>query len=189
MLTLCGVLTLTAFSGIIPKTSEAVSAWVACKIAHAQPGKPLATVSFPRQSPASEMPMLTWTKADGAVAYELELLSKPFKDVNRPAPSSIRLFSTNKIYVTGYNADLSDGFSGNVVYWRVRALDVDRRPITPFSDTQELYINRQQTVVQKPIPTSFFNQSPGSNLLYPVYAWIPVAGASQYEIEILYDLP
>ena len=188
-LTLCGVLTLAAVGGIIPKTSETVSAWVACKIAHAQPGKPLATVSFSRQNPASEMPVLTWTKTDGAVAYEFELLSQPFKDPSRSAPSSLRLFSTNRIYVTGYNADLTEIVPGNVVYWRVRALEFDRRPISPFSDTQELYIDHQQTVVQKPVPTSFFNQSQGSSLLYPVYAWIPVAGAKQYEVEILDDLP
>lgn len=154
-----------------------------------QANKPVPTVHFSEQRPASMKPMLTWTKVAGAVAYELELLSKvPDTSIN-PAPDAIRYFSTKNIYVSGFNADLSGYFRNEFFYWRVRGLDVDGNPISPFSDAEKVYVNRMENVVQKPIPTSIFNQSNGATVLYPVYAWIPINGAEKYEVEILDDLP
>jgi len=50
-------------------------------------------------------------------------------------------------------------------------------------------VDSKKNPVQKPVPTSFFNLTAGSTLLYPVYAWIPIAGAEKYEVEILDDIP
>ena len=133
--------------------------------------------------------MLTWSKVEGAVAYELELLTKPPENPDNPESSPTCFFSTNAIYVNGFNADLSEYFNGESFYWRVRGLDVDGNPIGPFSDAEKVYIDWQQDVIQKPVPTSIFNQSAGATLLYPVYAWIPITGAEKYEVEILDDLP
>lgn len=167
----------------ISEITERVFAWDAHKT-DTQINRPLPTKS----APASIKPMLTWPKIEGAVAYELELLTKPPKNSAKPASYPTCFFSTKKIYVNGFNADLSK-FQGKSFYWRVRGLDLDGRPIGPFSNAEEVSIDRQLDVIQKPVPTSIFNQSAGATLLYPVYAWIPIAGAEKYEVEILDDLP
>lgn len=160
-------------------TIEKVFAWAECKT-HTQPNKAIPTVHFPEISPATIKPVLTWTKIEGAVSYELELLTEPYSNY---------FFSTSKIYVNGFNADLSTYFKGDFFYWRVRGLDIDGKPLGPFSDAEKVYFDRQQKIIQKPIPTSIFNQNPGATLLYPVYAWIPIDGAEKYEVEILDDEP
>lgn len=171
----------------ISKITNRVSAWAVCTT-DTQADKPALSIHFPRQKSASLKPVLTWTKLEGAVAYELELLTKPPENPNKPASYPTCFFSTKKIYVNGFNADLSK-FQGKSFYWRVRGLDIDGNPISPFSDVEKVSIDRQLEVMQKPIPTSIFNQSTGATLLYPVYAWIPIAGAEKYEVEILDDLP
>lgn len=188
------------FSTII-LLSYALLVWANCHLSHAmvkssapasqqssaQAGKPLATVHFTRQNPASQKPILRWSKVTGAVAYELELLAKPPESSDGPSPHSTLLLSTKKIFVNGFNPDLS-AFKGDSLYWRVRGLDIEGNPLSPFSDLEEMVMDRNLNAPIKPIPTSVFNQSKGSTLLYPVYAWIPVAGAEKYEVEIL-DAP
>lgn len=151
--------------------------------------KPVPTRHYSQQSPASLKPVLAWTKVEGAVSYEIELFTGQPGHSNKAAASSGRFFTTKTIYVNGFNADLSDGFSGDSFYWRVRGLDLDGNPLSAFSEAEKVYVDRGKKPLLKPIPTSVFNQSPGSTLLYPVYAWIPVAGAEQYEVEILDGLP
>lgn len=156
---------------------------------NAQTNKPVPIAHYSPQRPASPKPVLTWTKIEGAVAYELELLAKPPEKPDKPAPDSDCIFSTKQIYVNGFNADLSPYFDLESFYWRVRGLDFNGNPVSLFSAAEKVYIDRQQAVDLKPVPTSVFNQSNGATLLYPVYAWIPIAGAAKYEVEILDDLP
>lgn len=144
---------------------------------------PRATVHFPQNAPATLKPMLTWTKVDGAVAYEIELVTFPDKTAEANC-----FLTTKRIYVNGYNPDLSDFKDITAFYWRVRGLDLDINPVSPFSDYELVYVDRQQYFLHKPVPTAKFNQSPGAALLYPVYAWIPIAGAEKYEVELL-DAP
>lgn len=155
----------------------------------AQSLQPIATKHFPSQEPASLTPMLTWTKVKGAVAYELELLNDFTKIPQQTGSSAIPFFSTKKIYVNGYNVKLPPDFPGNYFYWRVRGLNLDSEPISPFSVAEKVYIDKSLRTLQKPIITSIFNQGKGTTLLYPVYAWIPLAGAEKYEVEILGALP
>ena len=136
---------------------------------------------------ASPLPMLTWSKVPGAVAYELELLTQPPENGHIPASSENLYFSTRQIFVAGYNADLTN-YRRPLIYWRVRGLDISGKPLGPFTDAEPLFVSRRQSSPAKPLPTSVFNQSPGAALLYPVYAWIPVHGAAKYEVEIL-DAP
>jgi len=181
--------TMLAWAGsFISETTKVASAWVAC-LTYARVNKPVPTVHFSRQKQASISPVLTWTKVEGAVAYELELLTNPPEKPDKPGPYPNCFFSTKKIYVNGFNADLSVYCKSKSFYWRVRGLDIDGKPISLFSDAEKVYIDRQQDFVQKPVPTSIFNQSTGATLLYPVYAWIPINGAEKYEVEILDDLP
>lgn len=130
-------------------------------------------------------PMLRWPKVAGAVSYEIELFHDAPASPGHQATSQTAFFTTKSIYVTGFNADLSNDFSGTHFYWRVRGLDLNGQPVGEFSEPKHVMVDREAVPLQKPIPTSVFNQSPGSTLLYPVYAWIPVAGAAKYEVEIL----
>ncbi|MDF2874098.1 MAG: hypothetical protein K0R22_781 [Sporomusa sp.] len=157
--------------------------------AASQTDKPVPRVHFSRQAPASVKPVLIWTKVKGAVVYEIELLTEPPENPNGTTLSKNRFFTTKQVYVNGFNADVSTGLLGEVFYWRVRGLNIDGNPIGVFSDAELVYIDRQKDPLQKPVPTAVFNQSAGSTLLYPVYAWIPIAGAEKYEVEILNDLP
>jgi lysophospholipase L1-like esterase len=134
-------------------------------------------------------PMLRWHKVAGAVSYEVELFKDAPVNTGNQSASSTAFYSTKKIYVTGFNADLSADFAGPHFYWRVRGLDVSGAPLGDFSEPKQVMLDRKTVPLQKPIPTSIFNQSPGSTLLYPVYAWIPVAGAIEYEVEILAARP
>ncbi len=87
----------------ISEANEVLSAWAACLT-------PVSTVHFPQQRQASIKPVLTWTKVQGAVAYQLELLTKPPENSDNPESYPNCFFSTNKIYVNGFNADLSKYF-------------------------------------------------------------------------------
>ncbi len=174
--------------GCFISTTNWISAWATCGT-QSWTNKPVPTVHFSKQNPSPIKPMLTWTKVAGAVSYELELLTKPPETSAKSASDSTCFFSTQKIYVNGFNADLSANPNSKSFYWRVRGLDIDGNPISLFSDAEKVYVDRQQAVVQKPILTSIFNQSTGATLLYPVYAWIPISGAANFEVEILDDVP
>lgn len=150
---------------------------------------PIITNVFTRQASVSSKPMLRWTKIDEAVSYEIELFEEPPESAGSNQINSTPFFSTKKISVNGYNADLSAHAELKYFFWRVRGLDVDGDPLGAFSNMEKVYVDMQNDPLQKPIPTSIFNRSSGSTLLYPVYAWIPVAGAVKYEVEILDNLP
>jgi lysophospholipase L1-like esterase len=155
----------------------------------AQSDRPVPTVHFSKQSPASVKPVLTWSKVEGAVAYEIRLFAENPVNTDKNGLQPVPFFTTTQIYVNGFNADLSRDFAGEYFYWQVRGLDIDGKPIGLFSDAEKVDISRQVAVLEKPTPTSILNQKTGVTLLYPVYSWIPVAGADKYEIEILDDLP
>jgi lysophospholipase L1-like esterase len=133
--------------------------------------------------------MLRWPKVIGAVSYEIELFTEANQIADTHQSNEKSFFSTKRIHVNGFNADLTDRFEGEYFFWRVRGLDIDDNPLGPFTDAKKEYVDRQLEAIPKPIPTSIFNKSAGSTLLYPVYAWIPVSGAEKYEVEILDDLP
>lgn len=142
----------------------------------AQP--PVILSHFTASSPASRRPVLRWEKVAGAVAYEVQLAR------NR------QIFADEShIYINGYNAVLPESFTGRQFAWRVRALDLERQPMSPFSAWETVFVDSRIPVLQRPVPTNVFNQGNGTTLLYPVYNWIPVNGAVSYEIEILNSLP
>lgn len=173
---------------LTPLGSPAGTVSAACEASPKQvAGSPTSTVSYPKQAPAGEKPVLTWTKVAGAVAYEIEFMTQAPDRAAGQQPNVF--FSTRWVYVNGYNADFSAYPSLRFCYWRVRGLDLDGNPLSPFSAAEKIYIDRTQKNPVKPLITAEFNQERGSVLLYPVYAWIPVAGTNKYEVEILDDMP
>lgn len=146
------------------------------------------TVHFTANTPASLRPMLTWTKVKGAVMYEIEFLPCPTPDLDRNELSDNHIFSTRQVYGNSYNPDLPDFATTSPIYWRVRALNFDGEPISSFSNPEKLYFDASIQPVNAPVPHSDFGTVNGSTLLYPVYAWLPIAHAVQYEVELL-DAP
>ena len=133
---------------------------------------------FPKDHPSSLKPVLRWEKADDAVVYEVQLA----KDGT--------VFQTDGyVFINGYHAVLPDDYAADHFEFRVRALNLDRVPMTPFSAWETVYVDPQMPSLQRPVPTNRFNEGIGTTLLYPVYNWIPVHGARNYEVEILSRLP
>jgi lysophospholipase L1-like esterase len=149
---------------------------------------PVPTVHFTQQHPASLQPIVTWTKVPGAVSFELQMF-RPAGSGERLGEPFVQIFTTRYIYIHGYALPIPDTYTGNIVYWRVRGLNLEGQPISEFSALEPVYIDRTLAAVVKPIPTSVFNEGNGTVLLYPVYMWIPIQGADRYEVEILDDEP
>ena len=146
------------------------------------PLRPQAISHYPSSAPATSQPFLTWTKVTGAVYYELELLSA-VPEHEGVEPSRHRLSATREVFANGYNVDLSQR-TERVLYWRVRALDFIGNPIGIFSEAERMVIDPQKKEPLRPKPTALYNQNNMPTPLYPVYYWIPVTGASAYEVEI-----
>jgi lysophospholipase L1-like esterase len=150
--------------------------------------KPQATSFYPSYSPAPAKPVLTWTSIAGAVYYEIEMLSRPPENPNDILPSSQQLFSSREVFTNGYNADFSSLHTDNLL-WRVRALDYHGNPIGVFSDASQISINPSLQQTLKPVITVSLNEKGTAPLLYPVYSWIPIIGAVDYEVELLSQPP
>ena len=153
------------------------------KAAQAEEIKPTVKSRYPAKAPAGNMPLLTWTVVPSAVFYEIEFLHSLPETPNNTEPSQSRLFSSREVFTNGFTINLAD-FNGNLLYWRVRALDYGGNAIGVFSDAEELYIDHKQMQVIKPVSNTGYRAAGMPMPLYPVYAWIPLAGASQYEIEV-----
>jgi lysophospholipase L1-like esterase len=193
-----GVALYALFGGFIFRTTEAEMLMNnnqpqpqegAVKLAKPSADGAVSTHRFPRQEAVSLKPMLRWDKVAGAVSYEIELFAAIPGAAGAPRSDLVPFFSAKRVYVNGFNADLPADFAGVCFFWRVRGLDISGIPLGAFSDRRMVQVDRKKNPVQKPIPTSFFNLTAGSTLLYPVYAWIPIAGAEKYEVEILDNMP
>ena len=150
--------------------------------------KPLVTSAYPAATPASNKPVLKWNMVPGAVSYEIEILSSPPENPNSVTPSCYRIAATQEVYTNGFNADLSNR-TNPWVYWRVRALDYYGKPLSVYSDAQKIFIDHNRHPPLKPCITTVFNENGMATPLFPVYSWIPIVGASSYEVEILSQPP
>lgn len=146
--------------------------------------KPVATSSYPAAAPAAAKPMLTWTVVPGAVYYEIEFLDAPPENPGGVEPSRHRFTHSREVFTNGFNADFSR-YDLNRLWWRVRALDYDGDPLGVFSDAKEIFIDHGKEQVLRPLTTTVFNRNGLPTPLYPAYAWIPIAGAVSYEVEVL----
>jgi len=140
--------------------------------------KPQIRSHFTAAAPASLKPMLRWNKVPGAPVYELEVFDHDKK-----------IYSNAYVFVNGFNLVLPDDFASKRITWHVRALNLDRLPMTEYSVMETTYVNPKLPVVQYPVPTVNYNQGNGTAMLYPVFNWLPIAGAKEYEVEILSQPP
>lgn len=145
--------------------------------------KPEALSKYPYDGPAPGIPLLQWTRIPGSVFYEIELLTREPENPNGISPSVYQYYSSRNVFTNGYSIDLSS-YSGSHLYWRVRALNWDGTPIGVFSDAAPLYIDHNLTQVLKPVSNTGYREANMPMPLYPVYSWLPVYGAVQYEVEL-----
>jgi len=125
---------------------------------------------------------LQWKNAEDAVMYELEVAKLPIRS-NKRASNTQLVYKTTAVFTPGVELNLSLLNNGNLnkLYYRVRPLDLDKNPIADFYPP--VVLNSGIINPQKPTPTAFLTKGHPA-ALYPVYSWIPVLGASRYEVEI-----
>ena len=145
--------------------------------------KPHSLVKYPASAPASDIPMLLWTVLPRAVYYEIELLSSPPENPNGISTSNYQVLFSREVFTNGYSVNLST-YPSNHLYWRVRALDYNGNPIGVFSDATEIYIDHTLPRNLKPLSNTGYKAANMPMPLYPVYSWIPIAGAATYEVEL-----
>lgn len=136
--------------------------------------------------PLSYSPVLSWNKDNQAVYYEIEFFAGIPDDLSDTEDSEAAIFRTTSVFQNQYNPPLKEFASAYLgqkpLYWRVRAMDFNGAPYTPYSQLAALWTSPEVTPMQAPIPLTHYNEGNGSVLLYPVYHWIPMSGASHYEI-------
>ena len=150
--------------------------------------KPKPLLHYPADKPASSIVMLQWKAVTGAGYYEFELLSAPPENPNDILPSLHQLSLSRDVFSNGCSLDVSTFFRDKV-YWRVRGLDFNGNPIGVFSDAEEVYVDNLQPFLLKPLPNTGYASANMPTPIYPVYEWIPIPGATQYEVELTDALP
>lgn len=142
----------------------------------------LAHPLFSQAGPPDKI-LLTWSPLDNVVAYEVEVASVPVRNNREPAPAGKVAYDTTQVAAPGVEI-YRNQFDGSMVdrlYYRVRPLGLDKRPLGPFSEPRRL---AEGTVnPSRPYTTVTITGRPA--LLYPAYSWIPVLGASRYKVEVL----
>lgn len=136
--------------------------------------------------------LLQWPEDLQAVRYELEVFSQVPDDLDPDHPVEEVLYRNEEIYTNrilldeGQLLSLDDGLP---LFWRVRAYDLEGNPMGAYSQPTELQSTLERNMRDAPVPRPMETGVPGSRLLYPVYAYTALPGASQYEVEVLDQLP
>ncbi|MBR1552706.1 MAG: GDSL family lipase, partial [Schwartzia sp.] len=158
--------------------------------AYTEPFTPHGIFHYTEDAPASVKPFLVWHPIPGAVCYEVEILSAPpEKEGGIALSGKNHLFSTQRVYTNGWQADLTEWKNRPVLYWRVRALTLEKKPIGEFSRAEKIVVSTSVPVPDAPLINTFAQMPDEYPLLYPVYQWIPMNDLLRYEVELLYSPP
>lgn len=142
--------------------------------------------------PDPQLALLRWPENLQAVRYELEIFSSIPEDLDAQTPVTAALYRNDELYGNQLllpESQLPDLDGAQPLLWRVRALDMDGNPVGDFSQPAELTTSLQRNHRYAPEPRPAAKTGPGTRLLYPVYSYTALPGATQYEVEILDDLP
>jgi lysophospholipase L1-like esterase len=122
---------------------------------------------------------VSWDSVPNAVMYELVITD------GKSAKKSHVVTTKTNIYTTGYELDVSFfSVECNGLYWKVRGLDINKQPITNF--TEPKLLTEAEINPVRPKTTTQFDKLPYAKL-YPVYSWIPVLRATDYDLQVFYD--
>ncbi len=103
------------------------------------PDKPTITSSLKKNHPLPLYPVYSWIPVLGADSYEVEILSAPPEKPNGTEASKYRIRSS--ILQGGFGFDYYDTYAyvePGTFYWRVLALDENKKPIGKYSDASPL---------------------------------------------------
>ncbi len=147
-----------------------------------------------REKPLSYSPVLSWSKNPEAVYYEIEFLDHRPLLLSDTQEAEDAVFRSSEVFQNHYNPPLKQfaaDFLGRVpLYWRVRAMDFNGTPLTPFSELAELWTSPERPEMDAPVPvTQLGSDERGAVLLYPVYHWIPMSEADHYELQLFEGSP
>lgn len=139
--------------------------------------------------PFSFSPILSWQKDERAVAYEIEFFRGHPDKLSVWNISTEAIYRTRQVYSNLYNPPLNafaaDLLGKEVLFWRVRSLDIKELPVGPFSQPVPLYTSASLPEMDAPVLTAEYTATmPGHTLLYPVYTWARPADAVSFQIEI-----
>ena len=146
-----------------------------------------------QHTPVSYSPVLEWEKDINAVFYEVEFFtSLPFF-LDAESESTAAVYRTRRVYQNRYNPPLQE-FAADVlgkhpIYWRVRSMDFDGNPMTPFTAPAELWTSPDIAPMNAPLLVTEYSGKNGTALLYPVYHWVQQAGAKSYEVALYHENP
>lgn len=121
---------------------------------------------------------LTWPLVSGAVQYEVV--------VKRTADAQAAdvVWQQKQIFTNGVEVKLAQyGSAASEFFWQVRPLDYSGKPIGGFSDLQPVTAAGNTLNPTAPLPTTQFEQMDYMPL-YPVYSWVPTAGAKQHVVQV-----
>lgn len=148
--------------------------------------QPVVLTHYTEAAPASARPILRWSRIDGAVMYDVQVVKA---HDGGPSPWYEPVMDVQRVYDTTCELILPKDCRESVLYWRVKPVSLRGQDIGPFSALERMPVDWQKQEVIKPIPLSVYNQGNGQELLYPVYDWLALPDADAYEVEILDDLP
>ena len=119
--------------------------------------------------------LLRWQAYPGAVRYEVRLL--------RGAPNDwmTAIGSMNHIYATGVTVPIGANEPPEDLYYSVCPLDYNGQPLSEATAPQRVLDGEINP--SAPVLTTEFDKMDYA-MLYPVYSWVPLAGAKHHEVEI-----
>lgn len=125
---------------------------------------------------------LVWEAVPDAVMYEL-VVNRQIEDSADTDEHIDTILVRDDIYTAGVELDVPN-LNANLgtLWWQVRALNVDRQPLSDFSPPQKLEDGELDPL--SPLPTAYLDIFPLAKL-YPAYSWIPVLHAASYEVQVL----
>lgn len=157
-----------------------------------QPAPRALTVTSPT-SPASLSPVLRWSEEPDAVAYEVELFTENLGTLDPSESDGRAVYRTSEVYSSEANLPIDKVIGKDPgdapIWWRVRALNLLREAISPFSELTPLYTNGDLPRTVAPVPHDLPEEGRGSTLLYPVYSWVRPYGISNFEVQVFRDDP
>ncbi|MCH4167539.1 MAG: GDSL-type esterase/lipase family protein [Megasphaera sp.] len=179
----------TGQSNIVdPSMEQAKDIYISASDEAAMPEKPVIASHYGAEQATTVHPILRWSRIDGAVMYDVQVLEKHVADGTETETYDM-IMPMKRAYTNACELALPENFTADHFYWRVRGLALDGHAVSAYSDLEETYVDHLKPVLEKPTTLSVYNQGRGQVLLYPVYDWIAVPEAASYELEIMDEAP
>ena len=119
--------------------------------------------------------LLHWQPYPAAVRYAVQL-TESMPD------GTMRVRETmDRVYTTGLHLPLAGYGTVDHLYWSVRPLSYDGTPLADWSEPRP--VRGEKADPAAPVLTTEYADMPYAPL-YPVYAWIPLAGQMVHEVEV-----